>query len=53
MGGQTFQVGSVGRDIFFLNMFFLSGGKNNSPKNTKISKKSDVFWRKIVKNIFS
>ena len=36
-GGETFQVGSVGT-------FFLPGGKDNSPKNTKISHKSNVFF---------
>ena len=50
MGRQTFQVGSIGRDIF-LNIFFLSGGKNDSPKNTEISKKKkkkpDVFGEKF------
>ena len=53
-GRRTFQVGSVGRDIFFffLIFFFLSGGKNDSPKNNKSSKKSDIFWRKILENNF-
>ena len=56
-GGRTFQVGSVGRDIFLKYIFFLFGGKNDSPKKTqkykkkkkkksKTKKKSDVFWRK-------
>ena len=30
-GGRTFQVGLVGRNIFFKYFFFLSGGKNDSP----------------------
>ena len=38
----------------YLLYFFLSGGNNMTPlKNTKISQKSDVFWRKILENIFS
>ena len=38
----------------FKNFFFLLGAKNDFPKNTKISQKSD-FWRKILekKKIFS
>ena len=50
MGRGTFQVGSVSWDIFFFffNFFFLSGGKNDSLKNTKISQKSDVLLRKIL-----
>ena len=47
---RTFQVGSVGRDIFFKYIFFLSGGQNYSPKKkkkknrNKISQKSDMFF---------
>ena len=50
---QTFQIGSVGRDIFFLNNFFLSDGKNDSLENNKISQKSGIFWKKIWKKVFS
>ena len=51
MGGRTFQVGSVGWDIF-LRYFFLSGHKNDSLNNNKISQKSDVFREKCWKKIF-
>ena len=57
MGGRTFQVRSVGwPGLFKKKKIFplLSSGKNDSPKKTKISQKSDTFffekkkkWRKI------
>ena len=47
--GSTFPVGSIGR---LLNIFFLSDGKNDSPKNTKISKKKSDFLEKNFRKIF-
>ena len=45
MHGQTFQVGSVSGDIF-LNIFFLSGGKNDSLKILKFLQN----WHFLNKN---
>ena len=50
-GGRTFQVRSVSRDIF-LNIFFLLVAKMTPLKNNKISKKSAIFWRKILEKAF-
>ena len=49
MGRRTFQVGLVGRDIFLKIYFFFLVLKMTPLKNTKISKKSDVFWRQNSK----
>ena len=46
MGGQTFQVGLVGGAFFFFDILFFSGGKNDSPKNTRLQK----IWRFLEKN---
>ena len=43
MGGRTFQVRSVGQDIIFDTLFFLSVVKINSSKHKNIPQKSDVF----------
>ena len=60
MGGQTCQVGSVGRVFFFFfffNLFhFISGlsGSKNDPKNIKISRKKNFgenIW--LIFKIFS
>ena len=34
--------------FFFFDISFLSHGKNDSPKNAQISKKTDIFGRKIL-----
>ena len=56
-GGRTFQVRSVGWDLFFflISFFSLSAGTNDSPQNyknlkkkKKKKKKSDIFWSKIL-----
>ena len=52
-GGQTFQVGSVDRDIFFFFDIFLSGGKNNSPKKTIKFPQSLMFLENNFGKIFS
>ena len=51
MGGRTFQVESVGRDLFLF-IFLISGGKNDSPKNNKFSQSMMLFWEKCWKKIF-
>ena len=48
IGGRTFQVESVGRDFFFLNFCFLSGGKMTPLKTQKRPKKIWCFLRKSV-----
>ena len=57
MGRRTFQVWSVSGDFFFLNIFFFFFFfflvvKNDFPKNTEISRKSDIFQRKILEKDF-
>ena len=51
MGRRNFQVGSVGREIFFFgNIFFLSGGKNDSLKTQKSDVLLEEFWKNILSN---
>ena len=53
MGGWTFQVWSVGRDLSFFYIFFLSG-KNDSPKkHNNIPENLMFFGETFQKNILS
>ena len=52
-GRQTFEVGWVGWPGHFCKFFFLSGGKNDSPKMLKFPQNLEFFGEEFWKKIFS